>query len=60
MSMRKVRELGKQFRENINPINDNQRATSPGERRTGLKDRRKQNTFLARDRRSGIADRRNN
>jgi hypothetical protein len=56
--MRKIRELNKKIRENIIQIDKHREATSIDERRTGQKDRRKQHTYLAHDRRSGIADRR--
>jgi len=58
MNMRKIRELNKKIRENLNLADKTSRENSFAERRYGLKDRRKVHTFLADDRRSGIADRR--
>ena len=58
MNMRKIRELDKEIRENNDSVEEGRMATSTIERRTGQKERRKQYTYLAHDRRSGIADRR--
>jgi hypothetical protein len=58
MNMRKIRELNKKIRENINLTDENSGETPFVERRSGQKDRRKVHTFLADDRRCGIADRR--
>ena len=58
MTTRKIRELNKKIRENLDP-EDKSSVESPfTERRFGPKDRRKVHTFLANDRRCGIADRR--
>ena len=58
MNMRKIRELNKKIRENINLIDESSEDTSFVEKRSGAKDRRNVHTFLADDRRCGIADRR--
>jgi hypothetical protein len=58
MNTRKIRELNKKIREG-NYIVDKRSGDSPIiEKRSGLKDRRKVHTYLADDRRCGIADRR--
>ena len=59
MNTRKMRELNKGIRENIYLKDESSRNTSFVEKRSSSKDRRKTHTFLANDRRSGIADRRN-
>jgi len=58
MNTRKIRELNKKIRENLNFIDVSGTDTSFVEKRSSLKDRRKAHTFLADDRRCGIADRR--
>jgi len=58
MNTRKIRELNKKIREKINLADKSSRENSFAERRAGPKDRRKVHTFLADDRRCGIADRR--
>jgi len=58
MNTRRIRELNKKIRENINLIDESRRSTSFVDKRSGLKDRRNSHTFLANDRRCGIADRR--
>ena len=58
MTTRKIRELNKKIRENINLEDKSSRESTFTERRSGTKDRRKVHTFLADDRRCGIADRR--
>jgi len=58
MNPPKIRELNKKIRENINLIVESRGKTSFVERRSSQKDRRKVHTFLADDRRCGIADRR--
>ena len=55
---RKIRELNKKLRNNSNAAFKNLADTSSSDRRSGLKDRRKLQTFIMNDRRSGIADRR--
>ena len=60
MNTRKIRELNKKIRENLIYMDEYRRTTSFVERRTGLKDRREQHTYLAHDRRSGLAERRKN
>ena len=60
MIMRKERGLNKKISENINLIDESREGTSFVEKRSGLMDRRKTHTFLADDRRCGIADRRKN
>ena len=60
MTTRKIRELNKILRNNSNPALSNLADASFFERRSGLKDRRKLQTFIMNDRRSGIADRRKN
>lgn len=52
------RELNKKISENFNLIDETNKDTSFFEKRSNFKDRRKLHTFLANDRRSGIADRR--
>lgn len=49
-----------ELRDSTKPIVKNLTGTSFSERRSGLKDRRKINTYIWNDRRSGIADRRRN
>ena len=58
MNTRRIRELNKKIRDNINLLDKTIRSTSFVEKRTGSKDRRIFHTFLANDRRCGIADRR--
>ena len=58
MNTRKEKEPIKKIRENINVIDEASSDTSFVEKRSGSKDRRKAHTFLADNRRSGIADRR--
>lgn len=58
--MRKIRELDKKLRESTKPFEKNLTDASFSERRSGIKDRRKINTYIWNDRRSGIADRRRN
>jgi hypothetical protein len=58
MTTRKIRDLNKKIRENINLEDKSNRESTFTERRSGPKDRRKVHTFLANDRRCGIADRR--
>ena len=58
--MRKIRALNKELRDSAKPIFRNLTDTSFSERRSGLKDRRKINTYIWSDRRSGTADRRRN
>ena len=58
MNTRKIRELNKKIRENKGLTDERSRKSSFVERRSGLKDRRKVHTYLANDRRCGIADRR--
>ena len=57
---RKIRELNKKLRNNSNTAFKNLADASFSERRSDLKDRRKMNTYIWNDRRSGIADRRRN
>ncbi len=57
---RKIRELNKKLRNNSNTAFKNLADASFSERRSDLKDRRKMNTYICNDRRSGIADRRRN
>ena len=58
MNTLKIRELNKKIRENKELMDERSRKSSFVERRSGLKDRRKVHTYLADDRRCGIADRR--
>lgn len=58
MTTRKIRELNKILRNNSNPALSTLADSSFSERRSGLRDRRKLQTFIMNDRRSGIADRR--
>jgi hypothetical protein len=58
--MRKIRELNKKLRDSEKPLVKNLSNASFSERRSGIKDRRKINTYIWNDRRSGIADRRRN
>jgi hypothetical protein len=58
MTTRKIRELNKKIRENLDPEDKSSGESLFTERRFGPKDRRKVHTFLANDRRCGIADRR--
>ena len=58
MTMRRIRELNRKIREDINSIDESSGETIFVERRLGRKDRRIVHTFLADDRRCGIADRR--
>lgn len=58
MNTRKIRELNKKLRENKNLTDESSGKTSFIERRSGQKDRRTVHTYLADDRRCGIADRR--
>ena len=59
--MRKIRELNKLLKEGKYPVvNKPPSDTASVERRSDLADRRKIPTFIANDRRSGIADRRQN
>ena len=57
MHTQKKKEPNK-FKENINIIDETRKDALFVEKRSGSKDRRKAHTFLANDRRSGIADRR--
>ena len=57
MHTQKKKEPNK-FRENINILDETRKGAPFVEKRSGSKDRRKAHTFLANDRRSGIADRR--
>jgi hypothetical protein len=57
---RKIRELNKKLRNNSNTAFKNLADASFSERRSDLKDRRKMNTYIWNDQRSGIADRRRN
>jgi hypothetical protein len=56
----KIRELNKKLRNNSNTAFKNLADASFSERRSDLKDRRKMNTYIWNDQRSGIADRRRN
>ena len=56
--MRKIRELNKLLKEGKKPAVNKQTGTAFVERRSGLPERRKIHTFIAKDRRSGIVDRR--
>jgi hypothetical protein len=58
--MRKIRELNKRLRADKKPIVKKSSDTAFVERRSATADRRKIHTFIASDRRSGIADRRQN
>jgi hypothetical protein len=58
MNTRKIRELNKKIKENINIADKSSRKNSFAKRRSGPIDRRRVHTFLADDRRCGIADRR--
>ena len=58
--MRKIRALDNQLKKGTKPIVKNLTDSSFLERRSGIKDRRKINTYIWNDRRSGIADRRRN
>jgi hypothetical protein len=57
---RKIREFNTKLRNNSNTAFRNLADASFSERRSDLKDRRKMNTYIWNDRRSGIADRRRN
>ena len=56
--MRKIRELNKRLRSDKKPVVNKPSDTDFAERRSATADRRKIHTFIANDRRSGIADRR--
>jgi hypothetical protein len=56
--MRKIRELNNKLRNESELVAKDIKNSSFAERRSGRKDRRKLYTFIADDRRSGIADRR--
>jgi hypothetical protein len=56
--MRKIRELNKRLKDGKKPIVNQPPDTALVERRSASADRRKIHTFIANDRRSGIADRR--
>jgi hypothetical protein len=56
--MRKIRALNNEIRNSSKPIVKNFTDSSFSERRSGLKDRRRINTYIWNDRRCGIADRR--
>ena len=56
----KLRKLNNEVRDNTKPFVKNLSDASFQERRSGIKDRRKRNTYIWNDRRSGIADRRRN
>ena len=58
--MRKIRALNNELRDSTEPFVKNLADASFQERRFGIKDRRKMNTYIWNDRRSGIADRRRN
>ena len=58
--MRKIGALNNELRDSSKPIVKNLTGTSFSERRSGIKDRRKINTYIWNDRRSSIADRRRN
>jgi hypothetical protein len=58
--MRKCRALNNELRDSTKPFIKNLEDASLSERRSGIKDRRKINTYIWNDRRSGIADRRRN
>ena len=58
MNTRKIRELNKKIRENKKLAGERSGKSSFIERRSDLKDRRQIHTYLADDRRCGIADRR--
>jgi len=58
--VRKIKELDNELRDGTRPIVKNSTDASFLERRSGIKDRRKINTYIWNDRRSGIADRRRN
>jgi hypothetical protein len=56
--MRKIRALNNELRDSAKPFVKNLADASFSERRSWIKDRRKINTYIWNDRRSGIADRR--
>ena len=56
--MRKIRALNNELRNSTKPFVKNLADASFSERRSKIKDRRKINTYIWNDRRSGIADRR--
>ena len=56
--MRKIGALNNELRDSTKPFVKNLGDASFSERRSGIKDRRKINTYIWNDRRSGIADRR--
>ena len=58
--MKKIRELNKRLRAGKKPPVKKPSDTAFVERRSATADRRKIHTFIANDRRSGIADRRQN
>jgi len=58
--VRKIKAIDNEQRDGTKPIVKNLRDASFVERRSGTKDRRKINTYIWNDRRSGIADRRRN
>ena len=58
--MRKIRALNNELRNSAKPIIKSSTDVSFAERRSGIKDRRRINTYIWNDRRSGIADRRRN
>ncbi len=58
--MRKIRKLNNELRDSTKPFVKKLADASFQERRSGIKDRRKMNTYIWNDRRSGIADRRRN
>ena len=58
--IRKLRKLNNELRDNTKPFVKNLSDASFKERRSGIKDRRKMNTYIWNDQRSGIADRRRN
>lgn len=58
--MRKIGALNNELRDSTKPFVKNLGDASFSERRSGIKDRRKINTYIWNDRRSGIADRRKN
>ncbi len=56
--MRKIRALNNELRDSTKPFVKNLADASFSERRSMIKDRRKINTYIWNDRRSGIANRR--
>jgi len=56
--MRKIRELNKRLKDGKKPTVNKPSDTAFAERRSAPADRRKIHTFIANDRRGGIADRR--